>query len=268
MLRCSVVLGFLACLALGRRMQPPHEQFDASKVPSRSRSLASILLAAACASGRSRNLSKHGILSEPSPRRRAKAYMEVKSEVPKTGGETQYCGEDVMSQKGHGTSTQPVQSNLKWNVDLKNADRICNFNRHYAEYSGYFKNTQWAREVDADKPTVYYDSVSGLPLYVAPIGRTMDEFVTESNRHGWPSFRQQEVVWENVRVLKGSGEVVSKSGTHLGHNLPDRNGARHCINLVSIAGRPLDSAEVDISPAPLEPPPENPIIANLKKLFR
>ena len=28
-----------------------------------------------------------------------------------------------------------------------------------------------------------------------------------------------EVVWENVRVLKNSGETVSVDGTHLGHNV-------------------------------------------------
>ena len=48
-------------------------------------------------------------------------------------------------------------------------------------------------------PTTYYDSVTGKPLFVAPIGRTMDEFLAESNVHGWPSFRDAEVVWENTR---------------------------------------------------------------------
>lgn len=38
-------------------------------------------------------------------------------------------------------------------------------------------------------------------------------FVDDS---GWPSFRDQEVVWDNVRVLKNSGETVSVDGTHLG----------------------------------------------------
>ena len=33
------------------------------------------------------------------------------------------------------------------------------------------------------------------------------------------------------------GETISTVGTHLGHNLPDRNGNRYCINLVSVAGR-------------------------------
>ena len=69
----------------------------------------------------------------------------------------------------------------------------------------------------------------------------MGEFVDESKRHGWLSFRQEEVVWEHVRVLAGS-EVVSTGGTHLGHNLPDESGLRLCINLCSIAGLPLDPA--------------------------
>ena len=125
-----------------------------------------------------------------------------------------------MSPKAHGTSDKPVQKDLRWNVDRDTADRICNFNRHYAEYAGYWKTTNYLSEVDREKPTVYYDSVTGLPLYVAPIGRSMGDFLAESNSHGWPSFRDQEVVWENVRVLKTTGEVVSATGTHLGHNLP------------------------------------------------
>jgi hypothetical protein len=46
---------------------------------------------------------------------------------------------------------------------------------------------------------------------VAPLGRSADEFLTESEVHGWPSFRDNEVVWENVRVLKNSGETVAVS---------------------------------------------------------
>ena len=38
---------------------------------------------------------------------------------------------------------------------------------------------------------------------------------------GWPSFRDQEVVWDNVRVLKNSGETVSVDGTHLGRECFD-----------------------------------------------
>ena len=59
----------------------------------------------------------------------------------------------------------------------------------------------------------------------------------ESQNHGWPSFRDSEVIWENVRCLK-NGETVSVDGSHLGHNIPDNNGNRYCINLVSVAGNP------------------------------
>ena len=69
--------------------------------------------------------------------------------------------------------------------------------------------------------------------------------MNESKKHGWPSFRDEEVVWENTRVLPG-GETVSVDGTHLGHNLPDSLGNRYCINLVCVAGRPIiDSKEED-----------------------
>ena len=122
--------------------------------------------------------------------------------------------------------------------------QICSFNRHYAEYGGYWKTTNFLKEVDRTVQTVYYDSVSGKPLFVAPVGRSFEEFARESDSHGWPSFRDQEVVWENMRVLKTTGEAVSASGTHLGHNLPDKTGNRYCINLVSIAGKPLDKEEV------------------------
>lgn len=116
-------------------------------------------------------------------------------------------------------------------------------------------------------------SVSGKPLFKAPVGRSVDDFIAESKIHGWPSFRDEEVVWSNVRVLRSSGETVSlvssklkymqplvlvtfvyslsclrnltfliiQDGTHLGHNLPDQNGNRYCINLVSIAGNPVPS---------------------------
>ena len=83
----------------------------------------------------------------------------------------------------------------------------------------------------------YYDSVSGKPLFVAPKGRTMEQFMKESKSHGWPSFRDDEVVWENMRCLP-DGEAVSIDGTHLGHDIPDSKGNRYCINLVSVAGNP------------------------------
>lgn len=85
----------------------------------------------------------------------------------------------------------------------------------------------------------FYDSNTGNLLFTAPKGRSMDDFLKESKAHGWPSFRDDEVNWEHVRCLK-NGEAVSLDGTHLGHNLPDRKGNRYCINLVSVAGKPME----------------------------
>ena len=137
-----------------------------------------------------------------------------------------------------GTGGAPVQSKLRWNCDVKLADRICNFNRNWAEFAGYWRQeTSFLKDVDPLAVTTFYDSVTGKALFKAPVGRTFEEFKSESLVHGWPSFRDEEVVWENVRCLK-DGETVSLTGTHLGHNLPDRTGNRYCINLVSVAGYP------------------------------
>jgi hypothetical protein len=140
---------------------------------------------------------------------------------------------DIMKPKEHGTCPSTVQKSLKWNVDWDVADRICCNNRRYAEYSGYWQTTEFPNAVQAlvgdDTPLTFYDPVTGLPLFTAPQDRAWDDFLTESKRHGWPSFRDSEVHWENVRVLP-DGETVSVNGTHLGHNLPDGSGNRFCIS--------------------------------------
>lgn len=144
--------------------------------------------------------------------------------------------ESVMSKKAHGTSEKPVMKSLRWNCDYDTADRICNFNRHYAEFAGYWTTTTFLQYVKENPKEIdFFDSVTGKLLFTAPKGRTMQEFLQESQSHGWPSFRDEEVNWDYVRVLK-DGECVSTTGTHLGHNLPDRSGNRYCINLVSVAG--------------------------------
>ena len=71
------------------------------------------------------------------------------------------------------------------------------------------------------------------------VNRSFTEFVSESAAHGWPSFRDEEVNWQHVRCLP-DGECVSVDGTHLGHNIPDNQGNRYCINLVSVAGSPIE----------------------------
>jgi len=151
--------------------------------------------------------------------------------------------ESIMRPKAHGTSETPVQLNLRWNCDNDQANQICNHNRHFAEFSGYWKTTPLYAEVtSSDEPITYFDSNTGKPLFIAPRGRSMAEFVAESSKHGWPSFRDEEVVWENVRCLPG-GETVSVDGTHLGDNIPDASGSRYCIDLLCISGNPTGDEE-------------------------
>jgi len=143
--------------------------------------------------------------------------------------------ESIMSAKAHGTSPIPVQQTLRWGCDIETADRICNYNRHFAEHSGYFLTKGLVRELQSVASLDFFDSNTGEPLFRAPRLRSTEQFLIESKKHGWPSFRDAEVNWDKVRVLP-NGECVSVDGTHLGHNLPDSKGNRYCINLVSVAG--------------------------------
>jgi len=87
------------------------------------------------------------------------------------------------------------------------------------------------------KTTIFYDSVCGLPLFQAPVNRTFEEFQAESIKYHWPSFRKDEIIDDNVKILP-TGELVSKCGTHLGSNQPDELGDRFCTDLVCLSGHP------------------------------
>ena len=149
----------------------------------------------------------------------------------------------IMRPRSDGTSTERASGRAsEVEVSRSVADRICTRNRRYAEQSGYWTtDTRFMAETkdarETGDPVTFYDVVSGLPLFSAPRGRTWAEFTRESERHGWPSFRDDEVIRENVRVLP-DGETVSITGTHLGHNLPDAKGDRHCVNIACVAGLP------------------------------
>ena len=115
--------------------------------------------------------------------------------------------EEIMKPKAHGTSETPVQKNLRWGCDWDTTDRICNYNRHYAEFSGYWEETSFLKELDRDKKEQFYDSNTGKLLFRAPVDRTWEDWIEESAAHGWPSFRDNEVNWDEVRVLP-NGETV------------------------------------------------------------
>ena len=48
-------------------------------------------------------------------------------------------------------------------------------------------------KADKNKEITFYDSVTGKPLFIAPRGRSFEDFRKESKSHGWPSFRDNEV---------------------------------------------------------------------------
>ena len=146
-----------------------------------------------------------------------------------------------------GFCQKPVAKELRFDVapDWEMANTICCHNTKYAEPSGYFNTPRihlFSRFKSEENSHTFYDSVCGIPLFTAPVGRSMAEWQAESMEHGWPSFRPAEVVGKNV-VQYPNGEVRSACGTHLGHNLPDRNGPRYCIDLVCVSGYPAFGTE-------------------------
>ena len=140
-----------------------------------------------------------------------------------------------------GECVAPVTTDLKWGLANDNwdmAEHICCHNTRFAEPSGFFQREGLfgkLRQEKTGRTITFYDSVCGLPLFEAPIGRSMSDFEQESVAHGWPSFRPAELIAENVIIHTG-GRMSSTCGTHLGHNLPDFSGDRYCIDLVCIAG--------------------------------
>ena len=111
------------------------------------------------------------------------------------------------------------------------------------EFSGFWETTHFLAEIDGSSPHDFHDSNTGKLLFTAPHDRSWHEFLEESRRAGWLSFRDEEVNWDLVRVLS-DGEVVSVDGTHLGENLPDEHGRRYQINMASIAGNPVPVPEL------------------------
>jgi peptide methionine sulfoxide reductase MsrB len=134
---------------------------------------------------------------------------------------------------------QPVGS-LRFGCETERelALRICCHNTRYAETPGFFTDPHidLFSKISPEGVTTFYDSTCGVPLFIAPQGRTLEEWKQESLQHGWPSFRPQEAVAANI-VFHEGGEMASVCGTHLGHNLPDFSGDRYCIDLVCIAGQ-------------------------------
>jgi len=148
------------------------------------------------------------------------------------------ASESVMrNQRTLGTK---IERTLRWNSRSATAKQICARNRHGAEWSGLLnRSDKFIEELNAEMDgggghVTFYDSALHRRVFEV-FNRPLSQFLEESVKHGWPSFRAEDVVWENVRILD-DGEVVTKDGLHLGHNIPDEKGPRFCINLVCVSG--------------------------------
>merc|ERR1719243_124588 len=78
-----------------------------------------------------------------------------------------------------GLDPQPsVVNYLGATLDYEVADRICCHNHHFAEYKGYLAapEVDLFGRLDPNVETTFYDSVCGIPLFVAPSNRTFEEF--------------------------------------------------------------------------------------------
>jgi len=175
-------------------------------------------------------------------------------------------------QQCYGLDPQDTVTNyLGMELDYELADRICCHNHRFAEPRGYLeypdvdffghleeemKASMEMTNTSAFVPFTFYDSVCGIPLFLAPKNRTYEEFKEESLHHGWPSFRPEEIISENV-IIHDDGRMESKCLTHLGHNLPTtdydtgKKVDRYCIDLVCMAGTPIsiDDGEQDVDAA-------------------
>merc|ERR1712178_140787 len=151
------------------------------------------------------------------------------------------------------TCSGAVQPNLRFNIsermtsnpyvpDASNesmAAGVCCDSRlkPFAEPQFLFQapDIQLFSSLDESGVTTFYDSVCGLPVFKAPVGRSLEDFEADTTEHGWPSFRTEEIVAENIVTNRTSTFVTSKCVTHLGSFLPDSRGDRWCIDLSCIS---------------------------------
>jgi hypothetical protein len=58
--------------------------------------------------------------------------------------------------------------------------------RNYAEPNGFFKfpDVRLFQVIDSKEVTIFYDSVCGIPLFQAPVGRTFADWRDDTTEHG------------------------------------------------------------------------------------
>lgn len=156
------------------------------------------------------------------------------------------------------TCTGPIQDELRYNISNTRAADDWAFGplppgeslagavccdaelKAFAEPRDMYKrgDVSLFQHMNPNGTTTFFDSVCGLPLFTVPKGRSMSDFEADTTEHGWPSFRQEELIPGNSHIVNETGEVLSKCGTHLGSYLPDDKGPRWCLDLSCVSGNP------------------------------
>ena len=92
--------------------------------------------------------------------------------------------EDIMNNiNADGSHSLPCQPYLRYGCDFETADRICCFSRDESEPCRYAleEPRTWLKVMQNSRgPVTHYDSVTGKPLFTAPRGRTIDQFIEEA----------------------------------------------------------------------------------------
>lgn len=160
---------------------------------------------------------------------------------------------DIMTEKKHGTCPVEVQKDLRFGVDVTTADIVSCYNTNLAEVRGYAfqegKMLEHDLQYSPTRSLMLFDSVTSKKLLRVPQARSFEQFLDESRKLGYLSVRDNEVMWENVRVLV-NGNLVSVDGTFLGRVAPDQDGNRYAINLSAVSGKQKDNWLVKLIPDP------------------
>ena len=78
--------------------------------------------------------------------------------------------QDIMHQKEHGTCVKSPPNLLRFDVDWKMADKICCYNRHFAEYFGswsnYLTRSVFKSEMNSTNgEMIFFDTITYFRLY-------------------------------------------------------------------------------------------------------
>lgn len=188
---------------------------------------------------------------EISAERPGQVHLEVKSIAVRPAFDSTMGSAPPAEYNG---CSHPVQPQLRFNISSRKeptvpvpvdpsetlADAVCCDKRTkvYAEPQFLYEAPDIALFKHLEPGvTTFYDSTCGVPLFKAPVNRSLADFEADTKEHGWPSFRKEEVFSQHVTVDK-DGFVYSSCGTHLGSYLPDAQGPRYCMDLSCIAGKP------------------------------